>query len=281
MSRILRLSYTGISYRLGAAGLLTSTELQREGYKANNSILDQRAALLWIQKHVAGFGGDPSNVTIAGPVSVAYHLQSKETLFKRAIILSVTSLQLRPLPAEASEKSYESLLQSLGLKALTNEDTMKQLLAMDAKELRQKLQSIPLGPVVDASIPLEAHTYNDMYDGRVNLGARDWCDSLIIGDCQFDGSIFGLRLGQRKQGIAKAFCYSIRSSFAYSPEVGEKLLDSYDLDPETPDEIAFKKILEFGTDVAFYAPTVAFAEGLHDSIKVFMYRFNEPNPWEG
>jgi carboxylesterase type B len=54
------------SYRLGAPGFLTSRELVSHGYKPNNGLHDQRIALLWIQKFISGFGGDPSNITLVG-----------------------------------------------------------------------------------------------------------------------------------------------------------------------------------------------------------------------
>lgn len=54
------------SYRLGHLGFMTSKELRDAGFKSNRAFLDQRAALQWIQKSIAGFGGDPDNVTIVG-----------------------------------------------------------------------------------------------------------------------------------------------------------------------------------------------------------------------
>jgi carboxylesterase type B len=54
------------SYRLGAFGFLTSDELRQAGYNANNGLRDQKVAMRWVQKHIADFGGDPDNVTLAG-----------------------------------------------------------------------------------------------------------------------------------------------------------------------------------------------------------------------
>lgn len=45
---------------------MTSDELRAAGFKSNRALLDQRAALQWIQKSIAGFGGNPDNVTIFG-----------------------------------------------------------------------------------------------------------------------------------------------------------------------------------------------------------------------
>ena len=63
-------SQTGIvgvtlAYRLGLLGFLAGEEVKRDG-DLNVGLLDQRAALEWIQRHIASFGGDPDQVTIDG-----------------------------------------------------------------------------------------------------------------------------------------------------------------------------------------------------------------------
>lgn len=59
------LIYVSIQYRLGAYGFLGSAEVTENG-AANAGLLDQRAALGWVQRHISKFGGDPSKVTIIG-----------------------------------------------------------------------------------------------------------------------------------------------------------------------------------------------------------------------
>ncbi|KAF8857961.1 carboxylesterase type B [Acephala macrosclerotiorum] len=54
-----------IQYRLGAFGFLSSAEIEKKGV-LNAGILDQHFALLWVQKYISRFGGDPSRVTISG-----------------------------------------------------------------------------------------------------------------------------------------------------------------------------------------------------------------------
>ncbi|KAK4950569.1 hypothetical protein LTR28_007005, partial [Elasticomyces elasticus] len=57
------LIYVAIQYRLSAFGFLSSTEIRENGV-ANAGLLDQRAALAWVQRNIRSFGGDPSKVTI-------------------------------------------------------------------------------------------------------------------------------------------------------------------------------------------------------------------------
>jgi carboxylesterase type B len=54
------------SYRLGVPDFLTSKELRNAGLKANNGFHDQRTALRWIKKNIAGFGGEPEEITTVG-----------------------------------------------------------------------------------------------------------------------------------------------------------------------------------------------------------------------
>ena len=56
-----------VNYRLGLLGFLDLSPLDPAyAGSANNGIADQIAALRWIRDNIAGFGGDPDNVTIAG-----------------------------------------------------------------------------------------------------------------------------------------------------------------------------------------------------------------------
>ena len=57
-----------INYRLGALGFFAHPALEKErpGGPANFGLLDQIAALQWVQKNIAAFGGDPAQVTVFG-----------------------------------------------------------------------------------------------------------------------------------------------------------------------------------------------------------------------
>jgi para-nitrobenzyl esterase len=103
-----------ISYRVGAEGFL----YLGDGY-ANLGLLDQVAALEWVQNNIAAFGGDPANVTIfgesAGAMSVGTLLSMPraEGLFRRAIAQSGAAHQV--LPAEAAQRIGRRLAGKLGV----------------------------------------------------------------------------------------------------------------------------------------------------------------------
>jgi para-nitrobenzyl esterase len=83
-----------IAYRLGPLGYLAHPELTRTSphhSSGNYGLMDQIAALQWVQRNIAAFGGDPKNVTIAGQsagamaVSMLMASPLAKGLFQRAI----------------------------------------------------------------------------------------------------------------------------------------------------------------------------------------------------
>ncbi len=85
------------NYRLGALGFMAHPQLDSESannVSGNYGILDQVAALQWVQRNIGAFGGDPSRVTIfgqsAGGESVLIHLVSPQSkgLYSQALVES-------------------------------------------------------------------------------------------------------------------------------------------------------------------------------------------------
>ena len=84
-----------VNYRLGALGFLAHPALAgRDGTTGNFGLQDQQAALRWVRRNAAAFGGDPGNVTVfgqsAGAASVCAQLAAPGSagLFHRAIMQS-------------------------------------------------------------------------------------------------------------------------------------------------------------------------------------------------
>jgi para-nitrobenzyl esterase len=118
-----------INYRLGALGFLAHPALaSRPGGPAGNyGLMDQQAALRWVQENISQFGGDPDHVAIAGQsaggLSVLAQLVSTGArgLFQRAIIQSGTfALHQQPLAtAEAAGQAFAGALGCPGQTAQT------------------------------------------------------------------------------------------------------------------------------------------------------------------
>jgi para-nitrobenzyl esterase len=82
------------NYRLAALGFLSHPALSAEttGHTSGNyGLMDQQAALRWIKRNIAGFGGDPTRITVfgesAGAQDIGLHLlaPASRALFTRAI----------------------------------------------------------------------------------------------------------------------------------------------------------------------------------------------------
>lgn len=89
--------FISLNYRVGVFGFMAHPELSQEsGHKAsgNYGFMDQMAALRWIQKNIAAFGGDPKNVTIAGQSAGSFSVNAlvasplAKGLFHKAIAQS-------------------------------------------------------------------------------------------------------------------------------------------------------------------------------------------------
>jgi para-nitrobenzyl esterase len=99
----LGLVVVSINYRLGMLGFMAHPDLTRESphhTSGNYGLMDQIAALHWVQNNIAAFGGDPGRVTIggasAGGTSVGYLLASPlaKGLFQGAMLDSASRLFL-------------------------------------------------------------------------------------------------------------------------------------------------------------------------------------------
>ncbi len=110
-----------INYRLGVFGFLATPDLAAEqgGTAGNYGMMDMVAALQWVKKNIADFGGDPNNVTIFGEsagsfaVSTLMATPSAQGLFHKAIGESggalTTGTLAMPTLAEAGPKDAEAM----------------------------------------------------------------------------------------------------------------------------------------------------------------------------
>src|SRR5476651_774918 len=119
-----------VNYRLGIFGFLAHPELTKESphhSSGNYGLMDQHAALLWVQKNIAAFGGDPDKVTIggesAGSMSVCGQVASplSKGLFAGAIAESGSFLgNLSPQPLSTAEQTGIKFATSVGVASLAD-----------------------------------------------------------------------------------------------------------------------------------------------------------------
>lgn len=171
-----------IAYRLGPLGFLAHPELTRESphhSSGNYGLMDQIAALEWIHRNIAAFGGDPKNVTIAGQsagsmsVSILMASPLAKGLFQRAIGESgglFEPVQLAPkyLLANA-EPDGEKYAASLGATSL------QQLRRLPAARLTGNAEGTVhpvIEPYVLPVLPYEAFTSGRQNDVPLLIGSN-------------------------------------------------------------------------------------------------------------
>lgn len=122
------------NYRLGVFGFFSHPELTKESShhaSGNYGLIDQAAALDWVVKNIAAFGGDPKNITIggesAGSFAVSAQMASPLAIgkFQKAIgesgaFFSNGSSPLRTLPLAKSEEAGAKFAASLGANSLAD-----------------------------------------------------------------------------------------------------------------------------------------------------------------
>lgn len=184
-----------LNYRMGALGFFAHPGLAKAdpGTPVNFGLLDQVAALQWVQRNIAAFGGDPGNVTIFGQsagaesVLALYASPLARGLFHKGIAQSPYGLPSHTLAkARATAAKVATALQLNGAEATAAE--LRGVPAQAFEQLNDKALSLaPSFVTGDSVLPAPILTvFQQGGEARV---------PLIIGNTSDDGSIavdFGL-----------------------------------------------------------------------------------------
>jgi para-nitrobenzyl esterase len=187
-----------INYRLGKFGFMAHPELSKEsGHNAsgNYGLMDQIAALQWIQRNIAAFGGDPRNVTVfgqsAGGHSVNYLTATPlaKGLFAKAIAESGGAFA--PAHATVFGHTLRTLQQTeqrgLAMQALFHANSIADLRKVPAKDIQA-------APVLDDDdmgwVTLDGYAMPDTVD-HIFAQSRQNDVPTIIGFNSNEGATFG------------------------------------------------------------------------------------------
>jgi len=164
-----------INYRLGPLGFfahpaLTAAAGEKEPL-GNYGNMDQTESLLWIQRNIAQFGGDPKNVTIfgqsAGGAGVYMQLTSPSArgLFHKAIVQS-GSFMGRDTPLKLAELTGIQIAKDVGLPGA--DATLEQLRKVSPKALSDALPR-GTGPITDGRFIPETPTIAYAFDRETDV----------------------------------------------------------------------------------------------------------------
>ncbi len=161
--------FVNFNYRLGALGFLAHPELTAESShhaSGDYGFLDQIAALHWIKRNIAQFGGDPDNVTISGQSAGAASVSALEAsplakdLFQHGFAMSLSFFDDRlALPKLAdAEKTGLQVQKALGAASIAD---MREIPADKILALQKDCQlgcagSVAVSPAVDGYFLPEA-----------------------------------------------------------------------------------------------------------------------------
>ena len=183
-----------MNYRVGILGYLASEELGSEG---NFGYKDQVLAFKWVKKHIAGFGGDPKNITAAGESAGGISLSTllcadvgDEGLFERVVIMSGEATLRKTMNKTWHEKMYHDQLKLLELDNISVKERTRRLREMSAEELADKLPMFQhFCACVDGKFLNKNITTRVLSDGKQKEGKPDWCKEFVIGDTAHDVSV--------------------------------------------------------------------------------------------
>lgn len=109
-----------------------------------------------------------------------------EPLFKRIVSVGGSSLLFQPLPESVGESTYSSVLKSLQLDSLSPQQRIKRLVKVPAMDLVSKVPpGAQLRPILDDDLVPCNVTFAQWAD-ITHIPGRLWCESILLGDCQFD-----------------------------------------------------------------------------------------------
>lgn len=146
-----------LNYRLTVFGFFAHPELTKESphhASGNQGLLDQSAALQWVQKNIAAFGGDPNKVTIAGESagSTSVSAQMASPLSKDLIAAAIgesgalINPTLGPVPLNEAEQTGVKFAETVGATSLS---ALRALPAEQLLELTAKPGTPRFGATVD------------------------------------------------------------------------------------------------------------------------------------
>jgi len=257
-----------INYRLGAFGFLALPGLDARGASGDYGLMDQQAALRWVQRNARAFGGNPSDVTAfgesAGAASVCDNMASPAAagLFARAIAESGCLLGGPSL--QAAETTGGAFAVKLGC---TNAATQVACLRRQpVASILQAQSSFGWSPVSGTPVlPLQP---------AAAFAAGRYSHVPLLQGTNHDEGRFFVAFSYDLAGhplTAAEYAQVIQASYGASAAA---VLAEYPLSGYASPDLAYAQVI---TDAGFSCPALQ-ADELAQRSGVYAYEFSDPDP---
>jgi para-nitrobenzyl esterase len=271
-----------IQYRLGAFGFLGLDALRKEdphGSSANYGLLDQIAALTWVQRNIAAFGGDAARVTISGSSAGATdalfltYSPLAKGLFQQAILQSAAPGA--PRTAAHSDAMGNELL--VRLKLPPGAAGLAALRALPVDKINAAAQQLTVSPGVDPSftweqLNLDNHVLPQSYAAAHASGAGRDIAVIIGSNTQELGA-------ERNPDAGPAL---VKAAFGARAAGALTLYGYRDGKPPAADPVLGTVPTQVMTDMWFRCPARWLAHRMRDAgTRVWRYEFGFGAPGSG
>lgn len=267
-----------INYRLGGLGFVDFSQYAPD-FETNVGLRDQLAALAWVRRNIAAFGGDPGAITLwgqsAGASAILTHMAvpAAKGLFHRAIAQSPIADAVRT-PEQAAETARR-VVDALGLdgenaagrlRTVPAQAITKAAISVMLRTAREVPCRMALAPVIDGDLlpedPIAAIEAGHAH--RV---------PLVVGSMRDEMGHAGWRPVRRFVDLFPTTPERVERMFAATdPQARTRVLAHY---PRYPAAAALTRLT---TDCFFVRPMLAAAEGHARYAATYVYRFDYAAP---
>jgi para-nitrobenzyl esterase len=256
-----------VNYRLGALGFLAHPALAARsgGPSGDYGLMDQQAALRWVQRNIRGFGGNPRNVTIAGEsaggLSVLAQLVSPAArgLFAKAIVESGAYSLLLP-GLSAAESSGEAFAAKAGC----------------AGQTAACLRGLPVTTILNDQGAVGINVDGGVLPQSIGtaLASGDFSHVPVINGTNHDEWRLFIAIFRPLTGPVTAANYQsmIASTASVSPAEAAAVATRYPLSSFASPADALGAV---GTDAIFACPALTVDQELSRFAPTFAYEFND------
>ncbi|WZH44120.1 carboxylesterase [Fusarium acuminatum] len=256
------------SIRLGKPIIVVSVQYRLNVFALGNgegsvnlALRDQALALQWVQENIAGFNGDPTQVTLAGESAGAVYCHAHLVINSpaRQFILASGSLFLSP---PQPPKSVQALRDAI----------LKQLQAINPSF---NLDNAPAKEVVKAIGLSGIQSFFLQWEDRF----KDWqietkaAECIVLSDMEREAAIW-------QTGVRATSANDILKAFNAAEQYADQLKKIYHIYLDRPSSCQ-NGALDFINDYKFVLPINRLEKLWNDSQKpIFRYLVDEVNPWQ-